>query len=106
MNDATQYKTTTELGCIVEFVGVDAEVFTLVEHVVPGGYTGTTDITVNTKEETGGLHSKLVTVTNTLGTALPETGGMGTTLFYVAGGLLIAAAVALLISKKRTHTAE
>ena len=32
---------------------------------------------------------------------LPETGGMGTTIFYVVGGLLVLGAVVLLITKKR-----
>ena len=32
---------------------------------------------------------------------LPQTGGMGTTLFYVLGGVLVVGAVVLLITKKR-----
>ena len=32
---------------------------------------------------------------------LPDTGGMGTTVFYVLGGLMVAAALVLLTSKKR-----
>jgi len=42
-----------------------------------------------------------VHVVNKSGTMLPETGGMGTTLFYVGGGLMVAVAVVLLITKKR-----
>lgn len=41
------------------------------------------------------------TVQNGAGAVLPETGGMGTTLFYVFGGLMVAAAVVLLVTKKR-----
>ena len=40
-------------------------------------------------------------VINRTGTLLPETGGIGTTIFYVVGGLLMAAAFVLLVSKKR-----
>ena len=40
-------------------------------------------------------------VVNEAGVELPETGGMGTTLFYVIGGLLVAGAAILLITKKR-----
>jgi fimbrial isopeptide formation D2 family protein/LPXTG-motif cell wall-anchored protein len=40
-------------------------------------------------------------VFNNAGSILPSTGGIGTTIFYVAGGLLIVAAIVLLISKKR-----
>ncbi len=42
-----------------------------------------------------------VQVVNKSGTMLPETGGIGTTLFYVIGGTLAAAALVLLITKKR-----
>ena len=42
-----------------------------------------------------------VTVRNNQGATLPETGGMGTTLFYVIGGLLAAGAGILLIVRFR-----
>lgn len=38
---------------------------------------------------------------NTPGVELPSTGGMGTTLFYIGGGILIALAVVLLVTKRR-----
>lgn len=41
------------------------------------------------------------TVENNQGIVLPSTGGMGTTLFYVVGGVLVAFAGVLLITKKR-----
>lgn len=40
-------------------------------------------------------------VINYTGTELPSTGGMGTTLFYIAGGLMVLVAGILLITKKR-----
>ena len=42
-----------------------------------------------------------VTVENVKGDELPETGGMGTTLFYTLGGMMVAAAAVLLVTKKR-----
>lgn len=42
-----------------------------------------------------------IVVINKAGTELPSTGGMGTTLFYVLGGILVAAAAVLLVTKKR-----
>ena len=40
-------------------------------------------------------------IVNQSGTVLPSTGGMGTTVFYVVGGGLMAVAVVLLVTKKR-----
>ena len=42
-------------------------------------------------------------ITNTKGSSLPSTGGMGTTLLYVAGGILVACAAAyVIISRKKS----
>ena len=45
-----------------------------------------------------------ITVANNKGSTLPETGGMGTTIFYVLGSVLVLAAVVLLVTKKRMST--
>ena len=45
----------------------------------------------------------LATVENTPGTALPQTGGIGTTLFTALGGLLTATAGAILTMKSYRH---
>lgn len=48
------------------------------------------------------VNGSLVTdIINKSGTVLPSTGGMGTTVFYVVGGGLMAVAVVLLVTKKR-----
>lgn len=44
-----------------------------------------------------------VTVENFSGAVLPETGGIGTTLFYVIGGILVIGAAVLLITKRRMN---
>lgn len=41
-------------------------------------------------------------VENNKGVELPGTGGIGTTIFYVVGGILVVGAAVLLIAKKRT----
>lgn len=41
------------------------------------------------------------TIMNKAGSTLPETGGIGTTIFYTVGGILVVAAVILLVTKKR-----
>jgi fimbrial isopeptide formation D2 family protein/LPXTG-motif cell wall-anchored protein len=47
-----------------------------------------------------------VVVINQAGTELPETGGAGTTLFYVFGAIFVITAVVLLVTKKRMSVAE
>ncbi len=49
----------------------------------------------------GGVH-----VINQTGNELPSTGGMGTTMMYIGGGLLVAFAVIMLATKRRMNAAE
>ena len=42
-------------------------------------------------------------IQNSTGTELPSTGGIGTTIFYVAGSILVLAAVILLVTKRRMN---
>ena len=51
--------------------------------------------------EDGTAATGTVTVQNNSGTVLPSTGGIGTTIFYVVGSILVVAAGVLLITKKR-----
>ncbi|MDO4324248.1 MAG: isopeptide-forming domain-containing fimbrial protein [Lachnospiraceae bacterium] len=53
------------------------------------------------KTKTLSLNVAEVVIVNQAGTELPSTGGMGTTVFYVLGGILLAAAAVLLITRKR-----
>lgn len=47
-----------------------------------------------------------VQITNQAGTELPSTGGMGTTIFYVLGSILVIGAVVLLVTKKRMNAVD
>lgn len=61
--------------------------------------TGTVgEYTFTSNNAEGSLTTDIV---NQSGTVLPSTGGMGTTVFYVVGGGLMAVAVVLLVTKKR-----
>ena len=42
-------------------------------------------------------------VINKKGTTLPSTGGMGTTIFYAVGSILVLGAAIILIAKKRAN---
>lgn len=62
------------------------------------GNTASGEITFTHNETDGSLTTDVV---NNIGTTLPGTGGIGTTIFYVIGGGLMVAAAILLITKKR-----
>ena len=110
------------------FKGVDDGTYVLVETTIPEGYnawdavefeiTAEHDIEANDPKLTSLTGGDLVTgefkdtgiidanIVNKSGLELPETGGIGTTIFYIVGGLLVVGAVVLLVTKKRMATAE
>ena len=49
----------------------------------------------------GAANSLVVDVPNASGTELPSTGGIGTTVFYIVGSVLVVGAVVLLVTRKR-----
>ena len=48
--------------------------------------------------------TSVVNVLNKSGSILPSTGGIGTTIFYIAGALLVLISGVVLIAKKRTDS--
>lgn len=62
------------------------------------GNTASGEITFTPNKTDGTLTTDVI---NKIGTTLPGTGGIGTTIFYVIGGGLMVAAAILLITKKR-----
>lgn len=67
------------------------------------GEEETGKITFSANASTGLVSTNVV---NNSGTVLPETGGIGTRLFYGIGGVLVVGAIILLITKKRMGSAE
>ena len=73
------------------------------DHAVAANGTIAYAATQSTYTDTsnGGVH-----VINRTGPELPSTGGIGTTIFYVVGGILVAGSAVLLITKKRMSTED
>ena len=65
------------------------------------GDVTTGEITFTSDKEDGKL---LTDVVNERGVILPETGGIGTIIFYVVGGLLVIAVLVFFIAKKRVSS--
>ena len=65
------------------------------------GNTTTGEITFTPNTSDGSLTTY---VENKSGSTLPETGGMGTTIFYVLGAILVLGAGGLLIARRRTDS--
>mgnify|MGYP004676132035 CR=1 FL=1 len=61
---------------------------------------------IEVKVENNDIAATAVVVVNKAGTELPSTGGMGTTIFYVLGAVLVVGAGVLLITKKRMSDAN
>ncbi len=131
LEQITEEKTETEMvnyeaevgtDGILRFDGLAAGKYTITELVAPDGYNildKPIEIeigwSVPTEGENAGKCVWTVTgghsivdgvitmnIENNKGTTLPSTGGMGTTIFYAVGSILVLGAAIILIAKKRT----
>lgn len=105
---------------IDSFQGLPVGKFTVIETRTPDGYntadpepfdvkkvdkdttasTGDNDANTNVWTKTIELSGDIV---NKKGSVFPGTGGIGTTMFYIIGGILVAGAVVLLISRRKVR---
>ena len=98
-------KVTTNANGKAFFEGLADGEYLLVETKAPAGYNRMT--TGQIVEVKGGTDlSVTAKVENQAGTLLPSTGGVGTTVFYVLGAVLVLGAVVLLVTKKRMSDAN
>ena len=91
--------TITTIGATVTINGLDIDdTYFLVETKAPTGYNLLTSHIELTKTGTSFDHQD---VENNKGAQLPSTGGIGTTIFYVVGGLMVAGAGVILVTRRR-----
>ena len=81
-------------------VGLDDTSYTLKEVVVPAGYNKAADATVSGLSRVD-AEAVEIEVENNKGTELPSTDGIGTTLFYVIGGILLVGAAIILVARRK-----
>ena len=119
---ADRKEVTNKTQTFFEWKGIDDGEYMIKEIITPAGYNSIEPIkfTVTAEHETEADSPKLIELTggdkftgqvstgalsidiqNRMGSTLPGTGGIGTTIFYVVGGGLMVAAAILLITKKR-----
>lgn len=122
----------TDANGLAKIIGLDAGNYKLHETKAPAGYNklkDPIDITITAEldkgEDTPALKALTIkvgtgaaekgdvakglvstTVTNNSGATLPETGGVGTTLFYIIGGVLMVGAAVLLVTRKRMNNTK
>lgn len=99
--------------------GLDTGTYILKETTTPEGFNTCEDVTIvisasHTENATGdsattkmnmtmnGEQSTNNNILNTSGTVLPETGGIGTRIFYAVGAVLMIGAAVILITRKRS----
>ena len=101
--DLTPYELVTGDDGKITIKGLDADKYYLRETQAPAGYNKlSADVKVTVTGIVDGTHTAVVAkINNQSGTVLPSTGGIGTTLFYIVGGIMAVGAVVALITKKR-----
>lgn len=92
--------------------GLDSDTYYLIETAAPAGYNVLKEpvkVTISDKGQLAVIENEIskdvaeVRVLNNAGAELPSTGGIGTTVFYVLGGLLVVCVGVLLITKRRMN---
>lgn len=101
--DTNMVHTSDANGAVAPFMGLGDGTYTLVEYIVPSGYNKAADETfiITSNDYTGANLEQSSTVTNQAGSTLPSTGGIGTTIFYVVGAILVVGAGVVMITRRR-----
>ena len=104
IDQATEY-TSNGSGEVQAFTGLANGTYTLEEKTVPSGYNKAADysFTIAEHDYTATNLEQSTEVINNSGSELPSTGGIGTTIFYVIGAILVLGAGILLVTRRRMN---
>ena len=91
----------TVISYTANFTGLAAGRYTLIESTVPAGYNKADDKPITISDTDFDNLVITQTIENKKGATLPSTGGMGTTLFYVFGAVLVIGAGIVLVTRRR-----
>ena len=102
---------TTDATGAFTIKGLDSDTYYLTEIAQPAGYNKLADpimVVINDhgKVNYNNDYTGMVRVENKTGAELPSTGGVGTTVFYVVGGLMVLLAVVLLVTRKKMSASK
>jgi fimbrial isopeptide formation D2 family protein/LPXTG-motif cell wall-anchored protein len=103
--DAADEHVSDAQGAVAPFTGLANGTYTLIEKTVPAGYNKAADSTFTVAEHdyTADNLQQEADVTNNSGTELPSTGGIGTTIFYIIGAILVIGAGVVLVTRRRMN---
>jgi fimbrial isopeptide formation D2 family protein/LPXTG-motif cell wall-anchored protein len=92
-------------GKVPAFTGLQDGTYYLEETTVPSGFNKADDtsVTIAAHDYTPDNLKQEKEIINNKGGILPSTGGMGTTIFYIIGAILVAGAVIVLVTKRRMN---
>ena len=103
--DGDEHVSVAADGKVPAFTGLANGTYTLVETTVPAGYNkaADTNITIAEHNYTAANLSQTAEIENNTGTELPSTGGIGTTIFYIIGAILVIGAGVVLVTRRRMN---
>ena len=115
--EAEATKVVTDANGFASFKGLDSGKYYMHETAAPKGYNLLkSDVEVNITATYGdngqitlssavstdsGQYIQTESIENKSGAQLPETGGIGTTIFYILGGVLLVGAAVMLVARRR-----